>query len=98
MTLEGDPVSWLLLERGWRVVDQDGTDVGKLAEVIGDKNIDIFDGLAVSTGLLGKPRYVPAENVGTIVEGTLQVDLTKEQIDTLPEYKGTPPTEQILPD
>lgn len=95
---EGDPVSWLLIEPGWRVVDADGHSVGKVAEVVGDKNIDIFDGLAISTGLLSKPRYVPAETVGPITEEQVQLELTKEQVDKLPDYDGAPPSERILPE
>jgi hypothetical protein len=58
-----DPVSWLLIERGWEVVDASGEPVGRVDEVRGDEGADIFDGLVV-TG-----TYVPAEQVGTIVDG-----------------------------
>jgi hypothetical protein len=68
-----DPVSWLLVEPGWEVVDADGASVGKVHEVLGDEQRDIFDGLQVSTGALSESRYVPAEEVGTIVEGRVQL-------------------------
>src|SRR5207237_3528302 len=32
----GEPTSWLVVEKGWRVVAADGTDVGKVTDVIGD--------------------------------------------------------------
>ena len=32
-----------------------------IEETVGDSTHDIFDGLTVGTGLLSKPRYVPAE-------------------------------------
>ena len=68
-----DPVSWLLVEPGWNVVDADGEDVGQVHEVIGDPELDIFDGLQVSAGVLGETRYVPAEEVGEITEGRVQL-------------------------
>jgi hypothetical protein len=37
-----DPVSWLVIERGWKVQDRDGGDIGRLDEVIGDMHADIF--------------------------------------------------------
>ena len=43
-----DPVSWLQIEQGWKVVASDGTAVGTVAQVEGDKQSDIFDGLAVT--------------------------------------------------
>ena len=51
-----DPVSWFLIEPGWEVVGADGESVGKVHEVVGDQERDIFDGLQVATGLVGEPR------------------------------------------
>jgi PRC-barrel domain len=93
-----DPVSWFLIETGWKVVDSTGAEVGSVAEVVGDSNDDIFNGLAVSTSLLGKPRYVPAERVGTITEGHVQLDMSKAELEGLAEFREPPTTAQILPD
>jgi hypothetical protein len=60
-----DPVAWLVIERGWDVVDAKGKRVGKVDEVLGDREADIWDGLTVSG------EYVPAEDVAQIVEGRL---------------------------
>jgi hypothetical protein len=81
-----DPVSWLMIETGWTVLASDGSDVGQVDEVVGDSSLDIFDGLAIATSALGKPRYVPAEQVGEITDGTVRLKLTSEQIDRLKEY------------
>jgi hypothetical protein len=68
-----DPVSWFLIERGWEVVGADGESIGKVDEVLGDEERDIFDGLQVAAGLVGEPRYVPAEVVGEITVGRVQL-------------------------
>jgi uncharacterized protein YrrD len=68
-----DPVSWLLIEPGWDVVDARGESIGKVDEVVGDPDRDIFDGLKVASGLLGEPDYVPAEEVGRITDGRIQL-------------------------
>ena len=69
-----DPVSWLVIEPGWEVVGADGASVGKVHEVLGDPGADIFDGLQVmSAGVLGETKYVPAEEVGEITEGRVQL-------------------------
>jgi hypothetical protein len=80
-------VSWLVLEQGWEVVDSAGEKVGTLDEVLGDQNADIFDGLAVATGLVGSPVYVPAERVGEITEGRVQLELTGDQVERLEPYE-----------
>lgn len=68
-----DPVAWLLIEPGWEVVDSSGKRVGRVEEVEGDREGDIFSGLQVAGHLLGKPHFVPAENVGKITEGRVQL-------------------------
>ena len=82
-----EPVSWLLIEPGWKVVDANGEDIGRIEEVVGDTSSDIFNGLAVSTGLLAKPRYVPAEQVGEITEGKVQLKLPAEHVERLDEHE-----------
>jgi sporulation protein YlmC with PRC-barrel domain len=75
-----DPVSWFLIEPGWEVVDSGGEKVGTVAEVEGDEENDIFSGLEVSTGLIGKPHYVPSESVGTIVQGRVALTIPKSAV------------------
>ena len=93
-----DPVSWFLIESGWKVVDVGGEEVGSVDEVVGDSSDDIFNGLSISTSLLGRPRYVPSEQVGAITEGQVQLTISKEQVEHLGEYEEPPTTAEILPD
>jgi hypothetical protein len=94
----GDPVSWFVIEPGWKVVDAQGQEVGSVDEVVGDSSDDIFNGLSISTSLLGRPRYVPSEQVGTITQGRVELKLTKDQIGRLGEFEEPPTTAEILPD
>jgi hypothetical protein len=82
-----DPVSWLLIEPGWHVIDATGDAIGKVEAITGDSNADIFDGLAVATDLLERPKYVPAEQVGTITDGTVQLKSDRSAFDALGEYE-----------
>jgi hypothetical protein len=86
-----DPVSWLVIEPGWTVVARDGTDVGRIDEVIGDQEDDIFNGLAVTSGVLGRPKYIPAERVAEIVEGEVWLDLAPEAVEQLDPHNPQPP-------
>lgn len=89
------PVSWLMIEPGWDVVTTDGERVGKVAERIGDSNVDIFDGLSVSPGLTSKDRYVPSEQVALITPGTVRLTVTSEQFRDEAAFHEPPPSEQI---
>jgi hypothetical protein len=81
-----DPVSWFVVERGWEVIGSDESRVGTVEEVLGDPEHDIFDGLSVATGVLGKPRYVAAELVHEIVEGSVHLSIGQDEAERLDEY------------
>jgi hypothetical protein len=93
-----DPVSWFLIEPGWKVLDARGEHVGSVDEIVGDSSDDIFNGLSVSTSLLGRPRYVPSEQVGSITEGQVELTISKDQLERLGEYEEPPTSAEILPD
>ena len=93
-----DPVSWLLIEPGWRVVDVSGEEVGRVEAVTGDSTEDIFDGLAIASGMFARPKYVPAEQVGTIVDGEVHLTLDRAAIDALGEFDVPPASEEIEPE
>jgi hypothetical protein len=80
-----DPVAWLMIEEGWAVLGRDGLELGRVKEVLGDENADIFDGLRVSAGVMRKDGYVPAERVAAIYEGRIELDLDQSGLDALDE-------------
>ena len=81
------PVSWLLVEPGWRVEGTDGNELGSVEEVLGDKDADIFNGLAVLRGIGALPRYVSADLVAGITdEGIIAVRLDAAGFERLPEH------------
>jgi hypothetical protein len=53
--------------------------------VLGEPDNDIFDGLAVSGGLLEKRRYVPSEVVGEITEGTIRLTVGELELEEIEE-------------
>jgi hypothetical protein len=75
------PIAWLVLEPGHKVVDANGDHVGQVEEILGDTVADIFDGLAVSTGLMGKPMYVPAEVVGSIDTEAVHLTVPRQEVE-----------------
>jgi hypothetical protein len=90
-----DPVSWLVVEPGWDVVGRDGEEIGQVEEIVGDTGEDIFNGLSVSSGLLGRPKYVPAERVAEIVEGEVRLDLSADDVKQLDDHGQQPPSAEF---
>jgi hypothetical protein len=93
--LSDEPVSWLVIEPGWSVVGADGSEVGRVEEIVGDTGKDIFNGLSVSTGLLSRPKYVPAERVSRITDGSVELDLPADAIDRLDDHEQQPPSAEF---
>ena len=72
--MSGDPVSWLMVEPGWTVVDAHGKKIGKVDEVLGDEQIDIFHGLLVDG------EEILAERVAEIREGEITLALDGSEV------------------
>lgn len=92
-----DPVSWLQIEQGWNVITSDGVVVGTVAQVEGDKQSDIFDGLAVESKQPTQIRYVPGEQVGAIYPGEVTLRIASEDLGTLEPFRAPSPETKWLP-
>ncbi len=92
-----DPVSWLQIAQGWNVVASDGVIVGTVAQVEGDKQSDIFDGLAVKSKQPTQLRYVPGEQVGAIYPGEVTLKIASGDAGMLEAFHTPPPQTKWLP-
>ena len=83
-----DPVAWTMVEPGWDVVDAHGEKVGTVEQIIGAPDLDIFDGFSVRKGrdILAGPKYVAAEQVGPIEEGTVHLAIDSDAFAELSTY------------
>lgn len=84
-----DLVSWRVIERGWSVVDAEGNEIGKIDQITGDVEHDIFDGLTIGDGgtVLTRPKYVPAERVAEVRVGLITLDLSPQEAAQLEPYR-----------
>jgi sporulation protein YlmC with PRC-barrel domain len=86
-----NPVSWLQIGQGWNVITSDGVIVGTVAQVEGDKQSDIFDGLAVESKQPTQIRYVPGEQVAAIYPGEVTLKIASAGIGELEPFQAPPP-------
>jgi hypothetical protein len=88
-----EPISWLVLEPGHKVLTADGEELGTVKEVLGDNVADIFGGLLVTTSALGfDENYVPAELVESIDTDAVHLTIRAAESDRLEQL--TPPGDQ----
>jgi hypothetical protein len=84
-------VSWKAIEAGARLVAADGHEIGRIEQVAGDEEADIFNGLVVSLpGEDGDGRYVAAERVQRIWPDHVETDLGLDEAQRLPAYTEPP--------
>ena len=83
--MTGDPISYMALPKGARIVGSDGEEVGRVSDVISDDQKDIFSGLTFKHGALGRQHFLAADLVEsmTMEEVTLTVtsDVAMEKIE-----------------
>jgi len=84
-----EPVSWLLIRRGWQVLASDGTTVGRIGAVRGEPVKDIFNGIVVRVNS-APPRYIPSEYLAEIVSGQVTLKLSASELEALPPEKKRP--------
>jgi hypothetical protein len=96
--VNGEPVAWRVIEQGWTVVSADGVEVGKVDQVTGDVEGDIFDGITFGDGgtVLTHAKYVPSERVAQITRGEIVLDLSADDAAKLEPY--TAPVSEPLAD
>ena len=80
-------VAWTAIDEDAVVVAADGNEVGKVKEVAGDEEHDIFDGLVVSHSRFDADRYIASERVKRIWPDRVETDLTAEEAANLPAYR-----------
>jgi hypothetical protein len=90
----GEPqVAWIAIDEGAVVLAADGSEIGKVKEVAGDEEHDIFDGLVVAHSRFDADRYVPSERVTAIWPDKVATSLTRDEAEHLPAYREPRTTE-----
>jgi hypothetical protein len=95
----GAPISYLTLEEGCDCYSSDGKRVGKVAHVLADADVDVFDGIVLDTSVLaGGHRFVDADQVSSIHERGVVLGVDAATAETLPEPSANPGEIDVGPD
>src|SRR3954451_6831386 len=87
----GAQTSYLPLQEGCECYSSDGQQVGKVAHVLADPDLDVFDGIVLDTSVLpGGHPFVDASQVAAIHEQGVVIALDAQQAENLPEPSANP--------
>jgi uncharacterized protein YrrD len=95
----GAPVSYMTLAERSPVFASDGREVGKVAHVLADPDVDVFEGIVVETGVVPPDHcFVEADQVAEIYERGVKLGIDSELVEMLPRPSANPATMAAGPD
>jgi len=83
---DADPIGWRGIVYDTPVMTSDGARVGTVREVLGSDSEDIFHGLRVGLARGHRDVMVPADNVTSLSNAEVGLDLSQSAVDALPTY------------
>jgi len=83
----GRPISYMALEVGTPVLSSTGTQFGTVEHVLQVPELDLFDGIAVTTA--GGLRFVDRDQISEITTTQVRCQLSNGECASLPEPHGT---------
>ena len=85
---ENAPIAWLALEAGTAIHTSDGEQIGKVDEVIADRQKDIFSGVTYKPGVMTAARFIPADRIETRTATSVTLSMSKEEAEKLEPYES----------
>lgn len=84
---DGRQVSWMAITAGTPVVSSDGEDLGKVTDVVADREKGIFSGIVFRSGLLDRDRFAPGDLVGNITTDRVRINVAADEAEALEPYQ-----------
>jgi sporulation protein YlmC with PRC-barrel domain len=81
-------IAWTVLERGHDIVASNGSKIGTVKDVVGDRDKDIFSGVTFSPGLTQPDLFVPADAISEITQEGVVLVLDEGAAAALEPYEG----------
>jgi hypothetical protein len=88
---EGEPIAYLLLERGVAVLASGGEHVGTVHHVVAASEQDIFHGLVITLAGQRDQRFVAAADVAALHERGVDLKIDAEEVNALVPPGGAAP-------
>jgi len=80
-------VAWLAMPEKAPVVGESGEEIGRVEELLGDKEDDIFHGIVLKLARGGHKVEVRADRIPKITTRRVYTDLAADELERLPPIK-----------
>lgn len=81
-------IAWLALQEGTAIVGSDGEQVGKVGDVIADREKDIFSGVTFKPGLMDSALFIPADLIADLTDNEVTLTITSSEASGLEQYES----------
>lgn len=88
MSDTGAPIAWLALDTGTPIYSSDNDEIGKVTDIIADREKDIFSGITFRPGLLEGTNFIPASAIESLTEDAVRLNVTKAEAEAFEPYEG----------
>lgn len=82
------PIAWLALDTGTPIFSSDDTEIGKVNDIVADREKDIFSGITFRPGLLETTLFIPATAIESMTDSAVKLSLTKSEAEALEPYEA----------
>jgi hypothetical protein len=80
-------VAWLAMPQKAPVIGKSGEEIGRMEELLGDKEDDIFHGIVLKLARGGHKVEVAADRIPKITTRRIYTDLAADELEHLPPIK-----------
>ena len=80
-------VAWLAMPQKAPVIGKSGEEIGRMEELLGDKEDDIFHGIVLKLARGGHKVEVAADRIPKITTRRVYTDLRADELEHLPPIK-----------
>ena len=80
-------VAWLAMPEKAPVMGESGEEIGRMEEVLGDREDDIFHGIVLKLARSGQKVEVRADRIPKITTRRVYTDLAADELEHLPPIK-----------
>ncbi|HEY7525311.1 MAG TPA: hypothetical protein VIA82_00525 [Candidatus Limnocylindria bacterium] len=84
-----DPVAWSYVEAGTPITGREGVRIGTVELMLGTEAEGIFHGIALRPANGGATRVIPSDVVSSLTPSEVQVQLSVDEAERLPDYDET---------
>jgi hypothetical protein len=81
-------LAWTAIKPGHKIRDREGQEVGAVHRVLADDGADIFHGISLRRGVMGREVEITADRIERITAEYIHTTVGADEVEALPPARG----------